>query len=125
MARNNDWGNEAEQIACDYLVAQGYAIRENNYRSGNGRRREVDLIAQHGKVIVFVEVKARSGNAEDPIDAVDGKKIRMMVRTADAYMQDLEDDFSHRYDIIAITGTPDSYTIEHIPDAFYSPLFTR
>lgn len=125
MARNNDWGIQAENIAADYLVSLGYAIMERGYRSGIAKRREVDIIAQDGLEIVFVEVKARSGNGEDPVEAVDEKKMRMMARSADFYLARLEHDFDCRFDIIAITGTPDEYTLEHLPGAFISPLFTR
>ena len=125
MAQNNDWGKFAEEKAVELLVGEGYAIRERNYRSGRSNRREVDIIAQIENEIVFVEVKARSGNAEDPIEAVNDKKMRMMARTADAYMLKMEDDYNYRFDIIAVTGSFESYTVEHIPDAFYSPLFTR
>ena len=124
MAYNNEWGEQAEQIAADYLLSHGYTIRERRWRSGQSRRREIDIIAQQGIEIVFVEVKSRSGEGEDPVEAIDEKKMRMMAKSADTYLALQEHDFSCRFDIIAITGNKDSYEIEHLPDAFISPLFS-
>lgn len=125
MAYNNTWGKEAEQIAADYLAGHGYAIRERNWRSGNKSRHEIDIIAQIDMDIVFVEVKARSGEHDYALDAVDDKKMRMMARAADTYLDMLDHDFEYRFDIITVTGNSDSFDIEHFPDAFRSPLFTR
>ena len=32
---NREWGKQAEQIAADYLLTNGYVIRERNWRVGN------------------------------------------------------------------------------------------
>lgn len=117
----SEWGREAEQIASDYLVSHGYIIRERNW-SPRGAHVEVDLISQRDNVIIFIEVKARKGDYEDPADAVDDRKMRRLTRAADIYMQSLTDDFEYRFDIITITGTPAEYTLDHIPDAFLPPL---
>lgn len=125
MGYNNEWGKEAEKIALNYLVSLGYTIRECGWRSGVSSRREIDIIAQDGLVIVFVEVKSRGNDGEDPVEAVNDKKMRMMARSADTYLAMQEHDFDSRFDIISIVGNPASHTLEHIPDAFISPLFTR
>ena len=38
---NHEWGQEAEQIASEYLLKEGYTIRERNWRMG---KYEIDLI---------------------------------------------------------------------------------
>ena len=43
MADSNDWGKEAENIAADYLVANGYPLRERNW-SPRGGHVETDII---------------------------------------------------------------------------------
>ena len=53
-------GHLAEWLARQYLRLTGYKIQCRNWRS---RRGEIDIIARRGKVIVFVEVKARSDMA--------------------------------------------------------------
>lgn len=116
-----EWGKEAEQIAADYLVSRGYVVRERNWRPAHSHL-EVDIITQYQDSIVFVEVKARGPKSEDPLDAVDEKKIRRLVRAANAYLNTLHYDFQYRFDIITIDGTPESYKLDHIEDAFLPPL---
>lgn len=50
-------GRWAETIATLWLMLQGYKVLERGYRTSAG---EIDLIARRGKLVVFVEVKARS-----------------------------------------------------------------
>ena len=78
----NDWGHDAEMLARDYLISQGYTVREMNWRIGSAL--EIDIIAQMENVIVFVEVKARK--SKDPVEAVDRKKRSKMVIGANAYL---------------------------------------
>ncbi len=119
-AANREWGKLAEQIAADYLLTQGYVIRERNWRVSNTI--EIDLIAEKDSTIVFVEVKARKGNVESADDAVDSPKRKKMIKGGDIYMRSLPHLFPYRLDIITITGTPESYEIQHLPDAFLPPL---
>ena len=51
-------GTQYEQRAAGYLREQGYHIREMNYRCRMG---EIDIVAEEGDYLVFVEVKYRSG----------------------------------------------------------------
>lgn len=117
---NKEWGEHAEQIALEYLFSEGYAVRERRWRAGNTI--EIDIIAQTGMWIVFVEVKARKGDYQDPVDAVDEKKRSKMVKAADIYLSNLKENYQYRFDIITLTGTPESYNICHIQDAFMPPL---
>lgn len=117
---NKEWGAEAERIAREWLMTHGYVIREKNWRVKNTI--EIDIIAELPGVIVFVEVKARTGKHTDALDAIDEKKIRKMVRAANIYLQDLDRLFQYRFDIFTVTGSPEDYETEHYPDAFYPPL---
>ena len=118
-ARHTGVGRWGEQIAVDTLVAGGYAIVERNWRCGH---LELDIIARKDNVMVFVEVKTRSADYADGVSAVDMRKRSRMVRSADTYLRMLPHDYDFRFDIIAINGTPESYTVEHIPDAFLPSL---
>lgn len=117
----DQWGREAEAIAADYLRSQGYTINAERWK---GAHCEIDLIAQFDDTVVLVEVKARRSGSQDPVDAVDDKKMRQMARAADIYIGGFESRHFYRFDIIAITGNSSSYTINHIKDAFLAPLKT-
>ncbi len=118
--RNLEFGKFAEEKAREYYTGKGYAIRATNWRH---RRIEIDLIVQTGNIIVFVEVKARSGRDSDPLDAVTFDKMKSMTRGADHYLKSVvHGDFEYRYDIFTLTGDFDNYKTEVFEDAFVSPL---
>ncbi len=121
MARHNEVGRWGEELAADYLVEHGYAICECNWHVGSY---EIDIIAMRDDVLVFVEVKTRTNIDEDPLEAIDRRKILYMARAAQAYL--LAKNLPHRiqFDLFAISGTPDNYKLEHLPDAFDVPAKT-
>ena len=119
MAQHNATGQWGEELACEKLITEGYAITERNFRIGHY---ELDIIAMKGSRIVFVEVKTRSNPNSDPLDAIDNKKILRLVRAANAYVIAYDIPHEVQFDIISICGSPDNYTLEHIPDAFTAPL---
>ena len=74
-----------ETFAAEHLKEQGYRILARNYRFRHG---EIDLIAQQGKRIVFVEVKTRrSLKFGSPQAAVTKQKQRQISKIALAYLQ--------------------------------------
>lgn len=108
-------GMEGEAIAAEFLEKLGYQIRERNWRY---RKLEVDLIADDGEDLVFVEVKLRSEDDYGlPRDFVGIGKQRNLIRAADAYVNEQEIDRESRFDIIGIS-MGNSMEIEHIKDAF-------
>ena len=113
MAKHNDTGTWGEQAVADTLTAEGCAIADRNWRSGHY---ELDIIAIHGNRIRFVEVKTRSSNAFDPLEAVDRRKLRRMLYAANTYMQLNDSPFEPQFDIFTVTGTPDAFTIERFED---------
>lgn len=68
--------------------------------------------------MAFVEVKARKGDNQQPLEAVNRKKRTKMVRGADIYMERFPFPYEYRFDIITVTGTREDYTMEHLEDAF-------
>ncbi len=122
-AFNREWGKMAENIAADYLLTNGYTIRERNWRIGN--HIEIDIIAEKDGYIIFVEVKARKGNFILPTDAIDEKKMRKMISGGNAYLRSLPHLFKYRLDVITVTGDTENYSINHYPDAFLPPLTTK
>lgn len=122
MARHNELGRAGEQAAVDMLVAKGYSIVDRNWRCG---RLEIDIVAQRGARLVFVEVKTRSdAETDDPIEAVDHRRQMHMVRAASAYVEAYNLPHELQFDIIGVSGSPEHPDIEHVEDAFPPPLIT-
>ncbi|MFN3020247.1 YraN family protein [Soonwooa sp.] len=119
MAEHNDFGKLAEDAACTFLESNCYDILERNFRF---LKAEVDIIAKTENTLVIVEVKARSDNHFiNPEDAVNKKKMRLLVAAADEYSQSLKEDLDVRFDIISVLKTKQNILeIKHIKDAFQS-----
>lgn len=94
-------GLAGEQQAADYLALKGIRVVAARYRGGNG---EIDLIAQDGDVLCFVEVKHRpSGRLGDGMLAVSRDKRLRMHQAAKQYLQAKAYRGKWRYDAIEIT----------------------
>ena len=117
MAQHNLLGKKGEMLAGRYLLGEGLAVLEYNWRSGH---KEIDIIAQQRDVLVFVEVKSRTSEEYgNSYDAVDDKKIRLLISAAQAYIRKYNIYLQFRFDIITVIGNSEPYRIEHIEDAFY------
>lgn len=117
MARHNELGAWGEQLARDWLLARGFTIYEQNARSGGV---EIDIIALRGTEVRFVEVKTRSSDFADPLEAIDRRKRTRMIHAADAWLRSQPLPLTPYFDIFLIIGTPDTtHTLEYIPDAFF------
>mgnify|MGYP002622133834 CR=1 FL=1 len=57
-------GRRHERLAAFYLRLKGYRVLESRARTPLG---EIDLVVRRGRVIVFVEVKARARNADEQV----------------------------------------------------------
>lgn len=117
MKTTNDLGKTGEQIAIQYLVEQGYAILDTNWRVG---KVEADIIAHKEGWIVFVEVKTRTDNRlSRPEEAVNSKKQKAYIRLANAYILQKQLAEEVRFDIIAIViRSLSDIEIQHIPNAY-------
>ena len=102
--QNRAKGRYYEAQAEAFLKSQGYQILEKNYWTRFG---EIDLIAQDGEYLVFVEVKYRrdegSGN---PLEAVTPAKQRVICRVASYYLytHGYGEDMPCRFDVAAVLG---------------------
>lgn len=97
-------GTDKEQLAAEYLTAQGMTILEKNFR---GRQGEIDLVGREGRYLVFVEVKYRSSTRMGTaMEAVDYRKQLKICRVADyyRYLHRLGESTMIRYDVVAIQG---------------------
>ncbi len=98
---NRDEGLLGEEIAIKTLRKKGYKIVERNHRNRLG---EIDVIAEEGGCLVFVEVKKRnSARFGEAICAVDERKKQHLVRAALLYLKmHAGFDRSVRFDVIGI-----------------------
>lgn len=93
-------GLRAEALAAWYLRLKGYRIIAERYRTNVG---EIDLVALRGKVVAFVEVKARDDETTAG-EAVTEAGQRRIARAAAVYLQQHQRlaGFERRFDVIAI-----------------------
>jgi len=117
-------GRRGEDLAHRYLQKRGFSIVARNYRGRNGGV-EVDLIGWDGPVLVFVEVKSRSGDSFGPPEkAVDQEKQVRLIRAAGEYIHRIGVDWKNvRFDLVSVLfGDPQ--ILSHVEDAFgrSSPL---
>ena len=105
-------GRLGEVRAEQALVQKGYEILARNYVSAGS---EIDLIARDGSVIVFVEVKTRTGSFARGREAVTRAKQKRICKGAIYYM--MRNGLMNRqarFDVIEIQGE----RVTHIENAF-------
>jgi putative endonuclease len=117
MAEHNELGKEGEKVAADFLRKAGYTILQTNYVF---QKAEIDIIAQKGNILAVVEVKTRTTvDFGLPQDFVKPKKIQLLVKAVNQFVEDNDLDAEIRFDIIAIHKKSGNYEIDHLEDAFY------
>ncbi len=119
MAEHNDFGKLAEDAAADFLQRENYKIIARNYRY---LKAEIDIIARDDNMIIIVEVKARSTNVfMNPEEAINKKKIKLLIAAADHFVEDLKENLEVRFDIVSVLlDDKKQLKIIHIPNAFES-----
>ena len=112
---NGRWG---EDLAVDYLAGLGLEIIVRNWRY---KRAEIDIICREEGILVFVEVKTRSGlSFGRPEEMVGHRKKQMMISAASAYMYKTGYEGEIRFDILSIVGRPGNRPeIQYFRDAYY------
>ena len=114
-------GRAGEDIAAEFLRAQGYKILEKNYRSRLG---EIDIVARDKKTFCFVEVKMRTqGVFGSALEAITPRKQHQISKVALGYLKERRLlSAPARFDVVAVTqnesGAPE---IELIKNAFELP----
>ncbi len=110
-------GIKGEDLAVKFLKKKGYRILSRNFKTPLG---EIDIVAQDGETLVFVEVKTRTDNSFGlPFEAVDYRKKEKLRKVALYYLKNCyKKDAPSRFDVLSITSGGDRNDLEHIRDAF-------
>lgn len=117
MDHRQSLGRRGEDLACTELEKRGYVIVDRRFRTRCG---ELDIVARDGAVLVFVEVKARSGgNFGTPFESVTWKKRQRLSQMAASYLclRGLAG-VACRFDVVAIVEGHGTQTIELVRGAF-------
>jgi len=103
--RTVQFGKSGEDLACAELVRRGYAILARRFRTRFG---EIDIVASDGPVLVFVEVKARSGTRFGvPAEAVTLWKQQRIIAMARMYLvMHRRPPGPIRFDVVSVLALP-------------------
>ena len=106
-------GHRSEAIAAWWLRLKGYRIVASRYRTAAG---EIDLIARRGRVLAFVEVKARA-DFRAAADAVSPRQQHRIARAAGLFLVARPDlaQLDQRFDALLIVRRT---WPRHLPDAW-------
>lgn len=112
-------GRNGEGIAVQLLSERGYRIVCLNWRY---KHLEIDIVAEDGDQLVFVEVKTRSDSRFGmPYEAVDWVKQGRLARAADRYIAAHRYQGEVRFDIVSVvySQSDNAYEAQLIKDAFW------
>lgn len=112
-------GRQGERFAAEYLVKNHFTIRAKNYFSRFG---EIDIVAQKDDLLIFCEVRSRHiGSLASPVETVDKRKQRKIIKTAYLYLLENPVDLQPRFDVIAVIFEDCCRvkSINHIENAFF------
>ena len=111
-------GDRGEAIAARHLERAGWTILARNFRMGH---KEIDLVAQRGEVVAFVEVKTRAGAGYGhPLEAITARKRREIQQVALAWIdRHGHPHLTYRFDAVAVLVLPGREPeVEHVEDAW-------
>jgi putative endonuclease len=107
-------GRQGENQAATYLVANGFDIKETNFKHG---RNEIDIIVRKHNLLVFVEVKYRKNNVYGyPESFLSKAQEDRILDAAEAYIFEIDWNGDIRFDIISIEAKG---KLSHLEDAFH------
>ncbi len=121
MLTTREKGNRGEEIACNYLLEQGFLVQERNYLKKWG---EIDIIATKEGMLHFFEVKSSTNKATEgfrPEENVHDLKTRRLKRTLQTYLNERRCgiDVEFKFHVLVVkfdllTGKSDVTMLENI-----------
>ena len=117
MDERQSFGKRGEDLACEELERRGYVIVDRRFRTRCG---ELDIVARDHGVLVFVEVRARSGcHFGTPLESVTWQKRQRLCKMAASYLSlTRRSDEPCRFDVVSILERRGVRTIELVKGAF-------
>lgn len=109
-------GQYGEDLAANYLQAQGYRIISRNWRCKVG---EIDIVAHDSTEWVFVEVRTRHAqNTDSAAESITPSKEAHIINAAEAYVEaHALEETPWRIDLVMVALTKQGPKIEVIHDA--------
>lgn len=102
-----DSGRKAEKAVAEYLKTRGFKILEHNWRT---RWCEIDVVAQKGAAVYFVEVKYRRTTRQgDGLEYITPKKLDQMTFAAELWVSN--HDWSGEYTLAAASVSGDNFMV--------------
>lgn len=102
---NREFGSKGEDLACEYLLKNGYEILERNKHYS--KYCEIDIIAKFNGVTIFVEVKTRRNDSFGaPVEAITKNKYNNIKTGVLSYLQEHSNVKNYRIDVIGIILYP-------------------
>jgi putative endonuclease len=113
MAVKDVLGRFGEDVAAQHLQRAGLVLVERNWRCREG---ELDIIATDGPVLVFCEVKTRSGMGfGSPAEAVGPDKQRRLRALAARWLAEHPHQWAElRFDLVGVLRSGDGVQVEHL-----------
>jgi len=108
-------GKRGEIWAKKYFEDKGYQILHTNWRY---QHLEVDIIANNGETLHFIEVKTRAGKNAIPEENVHRKKIIHLIDAAEEFMIQYPIWEKVQFDILSITVFENMKTFFLIEDVY-------
>ena len=98
--KTTEIGRLGETAVCQQLEQQGYSIVRRNFCVRGG---EIDIIAENGEYLAFVEVKTRKPNSlTSGFDDVTAKKQARLIQTAAVWCAEHPTELQPRFDIACV-----------------------
>ena len=109
-------GRDGEDLAARHLTQLGYRIVARNFRCRAG---EIDLIAEEGGDLVFIEVRARrSRRFGTAAESVTPRKQRQVCRVALHFLARFGWHSNCRFDVVTVEYGPQGPEIAVVRAAF-------
>ena len=109
-------GRLGEERVCACLTERGYRIVSRNFRIKGG---EIDIIAENGDYIAFVEVKTRKrGSMVSGFEAVNRRKQGLVIRAAAEYLRRNPTILQPRFDTAQVTLDGEAAEVDYLENAY-------